>query len=228
MRLYLLAATALTTTISFLVPGVAAAQDYRDWSGGYVGVSTGVVYSDAPVSDSNFTDNDFTDSRTPVYARGALLGVTAGYNRSMDGVVAGVEGDLSFATVHGERADTFSAYETNLDALLTLRGRLGFTAGNALFYGTAGFAAGHASFSATQANLFGTGPIPAEDSGIVGGVVAGAGVEYALTDTLSIKTEGLTYELAALSGVGDTGKGSFESDYAPGGVVVRTGLNLSF
>ena len=43
MRSYLLAATALTSSISFLVPGAAFAQTPYDWSGFYVGLGAGVV-----------------------------------------------------------------------------------------------------------------------------------------------------------------------------------------
>lgn len=229
MRFSLLAATALTTTISFLVPGVGFSQSAYDWSGAYVGVNAGIVYSDAPISTFNFADGAFTDGETPIYANGALLGVTAGFNTNMAGVVVGVEGDASWANVHGERSGADGDFEASLDSLLTLRGRLGFTSGNALFYGTAGVAAGHASYSATLQNAFPFDPVvTAEASGFVGGVVGGAGVEFALTDTLSIKTEGLMYQLAPLSAVGDTGKGSFDSEYAPNGVSVRTGLNFSF
>lgn len=220
MRFSLLAATALTTTITFLVPGVAFAQSAYDWSGAYVGVNAGIVYSDAPVT---IDDTDVT----PIYATGGLLGVTAGYNMDMAGVVVGIEGDASLANVQGERSGASGDFTADLDSLLTLRGRLGFTSGNALFYGTAGIAAGHASFTASPGDLI--TPETAETSGFVAGGVAGVGVEFALTDTMSIKTEGLIFQLAPLSTVADTGKGgSYDAEYAPSGVTLRTGVNFQF
>jgi outer membrane immunogenic protein len=229
VRFALLAATALTTTLSFVVPGVGFAQSAYDWSGAYVGVNAGIVYSEAPVSYDNFLDSSFSDGETPIYASGALLGVTAGYNVDMAGVVIGIEGDADWANVHGERSGSSGDFEANLDSLLTLRGRLGFTSGNALFYGTAGLAAGQANYSATLTNPSAVDPpTTAESSGFVGGLVGGAGVEFALTDNMSIKTEGLMYQLSPLSAVGDTGKGDFDSEYAPNGVSVRTGVNFSF
>lgn len=220
MRFTLLTATALTTTITFLVPGVGFAQTAYDWSGAYVGVNAGVVYSDAPVTIDDTDD-------TPIYASGALLGVTAGYNLDMAGVVVGIEGDANWANVHGERSGSSGEFEAGLDSLLTLRGRLGFTSGNALFYGTAGLAAGHASYSAAPGEWI--APETAEASGFVGGAVGGVGVEFALTDNMSVKTEGLYYQLAPLSAVADTGKGgTYDSEYAANGVTLRSGVNFSF
>lgn len=217
VRFALLAATALTTTIAFLVPGAGYAQSTHDWSGPYVGVNLGVVYSESPVT---VDDND-----TPVYASGGLLGLTAGYNMDMAGVVVGIEGDASWGNVHGERSSGDGDLSADLDSLLTLRGRLGFTRGNALMYGTAGIAAGHAHYTAFP--WFSDNE--AEESGYVAGLVGGAGVEFALTENLSLKTEGLVFQLSSLSAVTDDGKGgTFSSEYAPGGVSVRTGLNLSF
>jgi outer membrane immunogenic protein len=229
MRKALLAATALVSTVMFLVPGAVLAQSSR-WSGPYVGVTAGIVYSDAPVGYDNFEDESFAAGRTPVYARGALLGLTAGYNVETAGVVVGIEGDASWSNLHGERSAEGASFAANLDSLLTLRGRLGFSSGNALIYGTAGVAGGQADYSATLANITANpdNVVPAAASGFVGGIVGGVGVEYALTDNMSIKTEGLMYELAPLSGVGDTGKGAFDSEYKPSGVAVRTGLNISF
>jgi len=220
LRFSLLAATALTTTITFLVPGVGFAQSAYDWAGGYVGVTAGVVYSDAPVTIDDTAE-------TSIYARGGLLGVTAGYNMDMAGVVVGIEGDASWASLHGERSGPSGDFSADLDSLLTLRGRLGLASGNALFYGTAGIAAGHASFTALPNGFF--APETAEDSGFVAGGVAGVGVEVALTDNMSIKTEGLMFQLAPLSTVADAGKGdTYDAEYAPGGVSVRSGLNVSF
>ena len=216
MRRTLLAATALCTTIMFLIPGQAAAQSL-DWSGPYVGANIGLVHSDSPI------DFDLL-APVPLEANGGSFGVTAGYNWDLGASVVGVEGDVAIVDAQGQLTEGDDEYETGLDALLTLRGRLGVKAGNALFYGTAGLAAAQIVFSSAL-----DGYAPATGSGMGVGTVIGAGVEYALADNLSIKTEALAFNVSGVEGVGDYGKGTqYEAEYSPSGVSVRSGLNFHF
>ena len=53
IRSQLLAATALTSTVGFLVPGVALAAQVQDWSGFYAGVGLGVAASNSQIDFSD-------------------------------------------------------------------------------------------------------------------------------------------------------------------------------
>ncbi|MGN6486985.1 MAG: outer membrane protein [Devosia sp.] len=229
MRVALLAATALSTTIWFVVPHVAVAQSTFDWSGAYVGATLGVVS----------TTSDLTTSGDAVFGfstQGALAGLTVGYNQQLnEQFVIGIEADGSLTTVDGSSTEAlppFADADERLDSLLTLRGRLGVTNGPVLAYGTLGLAGGNASYSALIQDFAKAGA-PAEGSGFVTGVVGGAGVEVAVNDSVSIKTEGLMYSLSPLAASGDINvndeaKGAYTSKYTPSGLVVRTGVNVHF
>ena len=84
-------------------------------------------------------------------------GLQLGYNLQSGNLVYGAEGDISFSD------DTFGS----------IRGRAGFAAGQALFYGTVGIA------------------IDDDDEGLV----AGGGVEYKVAGNASIGVEALHYDL---------------------------------
>lgn len=229
MRVTLLAATALSTTIWFVVPHVAVAQSTFDWSGAYVGATLGVVSTTSEITTSG-------DEVLGFSTQGTLAGLMVGYNQQLNELfVIGIEADGSLTTVDGSSTDAFPPFadaDERLDSLLTLRGRFGVTNGPVLAYGTLGLAGGNASYSALIQDL-GKAGAPAEASGFVTGVVGGAGVEVALKDNVSIKTEGLMYSLSPLEASGDAdisdvAKGEYTSKYTPSGLVVRTGINVHF
>jgi outer membrane immunogenic protein len=207
--------TALCTILGFLLPVSAWAIDDFDWTGAYIGVEAGTVNTDSTVDFSDI------DSAT-LDGRGTLWGVSAGYNQQSGVVVYGVEADAATSNLNDQ-----GDYTEGLDSLLTLRGRIGLTDGRILYYGTAGIGGGEANFSTFRDDGKDT-PTAAMGSGFVTGPVMGAGVEYALTDNLTLKTEGLAYRFAELSGTGDTGKGTYDADYKPSGFVLRSGVNFHF
>lgn len=221
MRGKLLATTALGSTL-FLIPAVAFGQSAYDWTGAYVGASLGVV---ATTSDLEADGNELSFA-----TKGGLAGLTAGYNVQLENFVVGIEADGSLTTVDGTNTNLipFAGGDERLESLLTLRGRFGVTNGPVLAYATLGLAGGQASYTANVSDLGKGTPVPATASGFVTGVVAGAGVEVAVNDNLSVKTEGLMYQMSPLTASGDTGKGSFDSEYKPSGLVVRTGVNFHF
>jgi outer membrane immunogenic protein len=106
-----------------------------------------------------------------------LGGIHLGYNwQRSNGLVFGVEGDVSFAD--------------EIDYLASFRGRLGFAHGSTLLYGTAGVA-----FIGLD-DTFGD-----DDSST--GWVAGLGVEHKLRDNVSIGLEGLYYSFDDLDSFDD-------------------------
>ena len=96
-----------------------------------------------------------------------LLGVTAGVNFTLtDGIVAGVVGDIAWNNLEDEAADYTSGWNGSI------RGRLGFDGGAFLPYVTAGLAFANGEFGGDENTHLGW--------------TAGAGVEFAVADNLSL------------------------------------------
>jgi outer membrane immunogenic protein len=197
------------------------------WTGFYFGGEAGYGWGR---SHHFITSSGGTS--TPYQIDGLTGGVTAGYNWQFNpNWVVGVETDFSLADIEGQGASGPGfgcgavACKTNVDWFGTVRGRVGFTYGNALFYGTGGWAYG--KVGAQLLNLCsGAGFCGNKD---LGGWTAGGGLEYALDRNWSAKAEYLRVDL-----------GNFVYATAPGGCgvsgcasvakfnVVRIGLNYKF
>jgi len=235
MRNILLGATALVSSVMFLVPGAQA----FDWNGPYVGGVVGVVKSTGSI-DWTFYDNFAEESASGTFdfgGLGALAGVTAGFNYMLsDGFVVGIEGDASLAWLKSSGIDEqeffyYGEFEEELQSLLTLRGRFGVLSAdtNTLFFVTGGVAGGNVKASAHLDEFFAEDPsTAAEMSGFVFGVIGGVGVEHAIKEDLTVKAELLAYSLGSLDGTGYAGKGDSIATYHPSGIIFRTGINFHF
>ena len=120
-----------------------------------------------------------------------LAGAHAGYNWQRGGAVYGFETDLSATDLNSRTSGghPFPASDAaNATGLIdwygTLRGRLGFSTGAALFYGTAGLAYGDPSLNSnfTAAGL----SLHSQISTLRAGWVVGGGMEYLLRQNLSL------------------------------------------
>ena len=232
MRTQLLAATALGTTIGFLVPGaVMAAETVYDWSGFYAGLGLGAAGSQAGI--------DFTDIVTPslftaphsvdLPALGADGSVRLGYNWQFDRFVYGIEADGSLLTLNGRATGTTYTITDSLTTLLSLRARFGVAFERVLLYGSAGVAVGGSRFSADVSN--GARQVPAAGSGLTAGIVGGIGGEYAVTDRVSLTAGAKYYALSPQHGrgVSDTGYSTtYAANHTPRGVIFETGVNVHF
>jgi outer membrane immunogenic protein len=140
-------------------------------------------------------------------------GAQVGYNWQFNKVVAGLEADIDWLGA-GVRTTNFSSgvtipppvggFLTNtasssagLRWLGTVRGRLGWTFDRALVYATGGLAYGDAVASSNAAindgsniDLYGGGA-----SGIRTGYAIGGGLDYAVTNNVSLRGEYLYYNL---------------------------------
>ncbi|MGZ9141851.1 MAG: outer membrane protein, partial [Candidatus Binatia bacterium] len=158
---------------------------------------------------------------------GALAGATLGFNWQQGPWVFGLEGDYSWAGISGSSplcaANTATPHPcgTRLDALGTLRGRLGYAmgpSGSILPYVTGGLAVG---------NLQGWDNLtPSEGSRFRAGWTVGAGIEARIAPQWTAKLEYLHVDLGhtilfdIVPLVPETV--SFRAD------IVRVGLNRSF
>ena len=195
-----------------------------DWTGFYVGGHFG--YGDASFGPGT-NPLPLQGVFFPHSPTGLIGGFQMGYNRQLaNRVVLGVEADASFPSPMDAPRLTPAPFNTTVDYVGTLRGRIGYAFGKWMPYATAGFAWGH-----THVNI---NDDPANSSEIVSSVVhyqtgwtAGIGLEFAVSGNWSAKLEydhvdlsRQTYDLSAfgLSGV----------NVDPRIDVVKLGLNYRF
>jgi outer membrane immunogenic protein len=223
-----------------------------DWSGFYVGVNGGYAGGtfEHPLDvdvDLLETTLDAVSGTLDVTAGGFVGGVQAGYNADLGGFVLGIEGDIQASNVDGrvsisgvdeagvigDAGDTLNVDAgTSLDYFGTLRARAGATIGNALIYATAGLAYGHTT-SSINASINGVDLL---DDALTSkndrwGYSVGAGIEYALADNVTFKTEYLYTDLGSENLY--TGPIFFEDtamtlDSTVAFHTVRAGLNFQF
>jgi outer membrane immunogenic protein len=223
MRPQLLAATALTSTIGFLV--FPAQADPFNWSGFYLGLAAGAVSSQDTVTFDDQSGGILSlPSSVKVPAVGELANFTAGYDWQNGQFVYGLAADAALVKLNGSASDGYSV-STSLNTLLSLRARFGFAFDRMMLFATAGVAGGDASFNAD------VGKGSASGSGRVVGGIVGVGGQYAVNDNVAITGTLKYYSLSTLSGSGDAGKGTPEpygATYKPAGIIFETGLNVRF
>jgi outer membrane immunogenic protein len=151
-----------------------------DWSGFYVGLEGGGGWGSAKFD----LTNSFGTS-------GALFGGTMGYNVQFGTWVLGLEGDLAWSDIGGNTAAGCPAGCTvRNDWLGTVRGRVGFPAGNWLPYVTGGLALGDVKASA---------PGFAGMTSTQAGWTVGAGFEYGISRNWTAKLEYLYVDLGSFN-----------------------------
>lgn len=134
---------------------------------------------------------------------GPLGGAQIGYNWQMgNGFVLGAEADYAFSNIRGkigvagtDGINTLSAdIGSKLTQLGTVRARVGYGWDRALFYVTGGWAYGRVE-SELNASANGSSLINISKTVNQNGWTVGAGVEYAFTNNISLKTEYLYVDL---------------------------------
>jgi outer membrane immunogenic protein len=155
-----------------------------DWNGFYAGVGVGYSAGHADGAYINpLIPNGIDTDSDPA---GWLAGAQVGYNAAMSGVVLGVEASLYAADITDTTPDDLAALDgrpgetimTNVDFTGSLRGRVGFDAGDFMPYLTAGVAFASVTVDATD------GPIT--ESATLWGWTAGAGLEGAVAENVTV------------------------------------------
>jgi outer membrane immunogenic protein len=219
------------------------------WAGFYGGINLGVVADHS--SQTGFKPAEalgnycfgggggnagvacnFSNSQT---ATGVIGGVQIGYNFQNGAWVYGLEADIDLSsarkTVTGPVPAPYAFFgnwtaKTGIEALGTARLRLGYAFDRAMLYVTGGLA--YAKMANTfQAGTGGSG-YSWSDTGWRAGYAVGGGLEYQLTDKISIKGEGLFYDLGHKDHISTSGSSQFGLTDKMTGVVGRIGLNYLF
>ncbi|WP_372441224.1 outer membrane protein [Microvirga arvi] len=136
-----------------------------------------------------------------------------GYNYQIGSFVLGLETDIQYADIGGDTSIPGLDSDDNDDNWFgTVRARVGYAFDRALVYATGGLAYGKIS----------NGFSNSDDTSV--GWTLGAGVEYAFTDNLTAKVEGLYVNLEQDDDDLSVTAGSDETEFS----VIRAGLNYKF
>jgi outer membrane immunogenic protein len=139
-----------------------------NWSGFYIGAMSG--YAAEATSD-------------PLAIKGGFAGGTLGYNWQFGTIVAGLEIDGAWADVSQTATAAGITASDKLQALSTIRGRVGVAFDQVLLYGTGGFALADEKVSVTALG------ITVSDSQTRTGWTMGAGLEWMFVPRWSLKAE---------------------------------------
>jgi opacity protein-like surface antigen len=149
------------------------------WTGSYIGVHGGYAWG-----SFDAVAGAVAESLDP---KGGFGGFQTGYNWQLSrNWVIGLESDSSWGSIN----QTVGATNVDIDAMGTVRARIGYAMNNILFYGTGGLAWAHADSVTTAA---------VRDQFYLGWA-AGAGIEYAFAPRWSAKVE---YIYADYDNIGD-------------------------
>ena len=201
------------------------------WTGLYVGATAGYAFGKSSQHDqvTTYTNTGLGDG--DYKPKGALGGVSAGYNWQSQALVYGLEGDLSLAGITGSsRACGVGAVPMHLcgtkaDAVGTVRARGGYAIDSTLIYATGGLAV--ARIKAYDAGFAGDSAVAAQsDSAVRLGWTAGAGVEQKLDAHWSVKAEYLYASFARASYFTLTGFTPEKVDLSAN--ILRAGVNYKF
>lgn len=190
------------------------AVDTFSWTGGYVGANAGYGFGKMKDGDESVKPSGFVG------------GVQAGYNWQFGKIIAGIEADFQGSAMKKKvtEYDNLGEYEGHVKSKIqwfgTVRGRLGAgIAERTMLYGTAGLAYGKVKVDGYDVD-FGRD----RASKTRAGWTAGAGIEHAFTEKLSLKTEYLYTDLGKVKFRDDTDVTKLKTSFH----TVRVGLNYKF
>ncbi|WP_029004564.1 outer membrane protein [Azorhizobium doebereinerae] len=183
------------------------------WTGFYIGGNVGY--------GGGSYDYTFGSATASSDASGFIAGGQLGYNYQFaNNVVLGVETDIQWSGIQGDMNVNGTSLKTSLDYFGTVRARVGYAFDRILPYVTGGFAYGKSKTSVETASLTG------DDSSTGTGWTLGGGLEYAITNNWTFKTEYLYVDLGsndyAISGTSSSL--SVDNKYH----TVKAGLNYKF
>jgi outer membrane immunogenic protein len=255
IRRFIVAATlaVLSTTafaadlLNYGAEPVMAPVPAFDWTGFHVGISGGYGFN---ADDPSYSYTDVPSFIVPLLPTsidlsgdGGLIGGSVGFDKQINWVVLGVEGDFS-GTDFGGNATFLNppspaigfpplkfSTSYNVDWFSTIRGRAGAAFGRFLVYGTGGLAFADVSLHESVAvGAPGSGALVGSDEGTKTGWTAGGGAALALTDHITVKAEALYYDLGhvSLSATQPDNPSSQQVEQDVAGVIVQGGINYKF
>ncbi len=192
------------------------------WEGWYGGGNVGLADTTSDVIAPNFSTTQ------NIHRYGAAVGVVGGYNfvRS-DGLFYGAEADVNYMNnTSGYNDSSSSVTKSAWNGYATARGRLGTAFNSALLFLTGGLVVADINY---QYRGITTPTSDLSKNGIQIGWTAGAGAEFALTNSISLNLQYLRLEMPETSrtgrnSVGDPVKFLFDNSAN----ILRVGANWHF
>jgi outer membrane immunogenic protein len=196
------------------------------WQGFYIGLEGGGGWGHTTQTDTT----GFSSGRYDV--SGGLVGGTLGYNWQFNQVVFGLEGDGSWADINGSTSGGGfcggggGTCTAKLDALGTVRGRVGYAFGNVLPFVTGGLAI--ADINGSEGG--GLNTAVGSGSSTVTGWTVGGGLEWMVVPHWSIKGEYLYTDFGHQNIFTDTfaGGGAASEQEKFNANIFRAGVNYHF
>jgi outer membrane immunogenic protein len=182
-------------------PPMAAYAPVPIWSGFYIGIHGGYGWGDAEYNNNapGYLIPGLAGTRFDHEIDGGKVGGHVGFNWQWNQIVLGLEGSGTYTEIERTVTSPFfgtDTFSTELRALGTITPRLGFAAGNALFYVKGGVAFGDIE---TRATSFVAGaPVFVEASDTRVGWTVGGGLEYAVTPNWIFGIEGNYYDFGSI------------------------------
>ena len=233
------------------------AEPIFSWTGYYLGVNAGYGWSESndisTTGQATANVNNVLGGARPGTVRvrqdGFVGGGQIGYNYQFaPSWVFGVEADIAYTDMGRSTSVTTvplsgvgslnNVFSNNLEYLGTVRGRLGYTVGQTMFYGTGGFAYGEVNNGASLFGSAATGnnlQFTGSSSQTRTGYAVGGGIEHAISQNWTVKAEYLYYDLgrntvnvAVIPGAAGAGGTGYNSSFRTEGNIVRAGLNYKF
>ena len=175
----------LSTSTAFaadlIIPTSNQAPAYEagfDWTGFYAGVNLGYGWSEYDIIDGATVTIDDIE--------GVLGGAQVGYNYDLGGFVLGAEADFQFSDISREVAIAgLGSFDVGIESFGTVRARAGVVVDRFLPYVTGGVAWANGNLNVVD----GVGTTLVDEDETYVGYTIGAGLEYAVTDNLSVKGE---------------------------------------
>lgn len=181
-----------------------------NWAGFYLG---GNIGSGTGRDATSLRSRTLVNEQFNLSPDGIIGGLQAGYNWQAANWVFGLEADVQGSSQRDNRAcvafcgvagpnNRFAAYDATLPWLGTVRGRLGYSVGPTLFYGTGGFAYGNVKTNITGLIFETTNVSFSHDKS---GWTVGGGIETPVTllglfsPNWTAKTEYLYVDLGSVS-----------------------------
>ncbi len=224
-----------------------------NWTGWYIGVNGGYASTQSkhdvsvpPSADGDPSHFIAASGRSTTFAGGGQIGYNwlfvpnwlVGIEADIDYLAASLNSNVNFRQ---SSEDVVGIQKTRLRWLGTVRGRLGYTWANTLIYATGGLAYGDvkSTVDATRTDLFNLhaeAKFAGSYSAIRTGWVAGAGLEQALTNLVSLRIEYLHFDLGSFSYNVNLASGTATTDVpstwlahgSVSGDIVRAGVNVKF
>lgn len=200
------------------------------WQGIYLGLNGGGTNGTTDWTYISAATGDPIGTANHTF-KGGLYGATAGYNwQWAPNFVAGIEGDIDAGPLDGNTACPGYSCQTHITNIGTFRGRLGLSFDRVLIYGTGGLA--FADVTIRTVNTAGVGQPPSGNA-INGtsdervGYSAGAGIEFAVLPSVSLKAEWLHYGLSTTTYWVDN-PATYHVQATESGDMYKAGVNWRF